>query len=952
MEIRRRELLKAGVAAAAVASLGKTQAVTRGESSTVASALNAQGPRQRILLDANWRFKAVKPLLPLHAVSIDRWQWMEGTPDQADVMTNPDLHLKAGKWKSMSSGDDIFHGRVGYAWCRTELPAMPDAGRIIEFTHVDDNGTIYLNGKKLYHHIGWADAFSVPLDSAWKPHGPNVLTVLVQNISGGGGITGPVTFGVRPEARQNRMAAVDFNDETWRVVELPHDYIVEGKYDPKADKGHGYLPVYPAWYRKHFFLSASDSGKAVWLDFEGVYRDAHVYLNGQLLGRHQGGYTPFRFDISKVANFGSENILAVYVDPTRFEGWWYEGGGIYRHVWLNVADPVHVLPWGVYVVSDVHHLENNPTADLTIQTSVVNESAQRHTCNIVSTVTDPRGQSVAQVSNELILSPGESGAITQVAALQHADLWSLENRNLYTLTTQVYRGGALVDAHLQKFGIRTIRYDAEKGFFLNEQAVKLQGTCNHQDFVGVGIGAPDSLWYWRVRKLKEIGCNAIRCSHNIMAPAFYDACDELGVLVMDENRRLGDDYGAKTAVGDPYKNMWHVDEMVLRDRNHPSIIMWSLCNEEYMVQNTEYGKKVFAALMQSVHKYDRTRPITCAMSGNWSNARIHGWDANADFHRLHGFETVENLQGCNYDPFNYDRFHKAYPHVKMFGSEIGSNTSDRGIYKTDIPAGLVSAYHGNPENSWQPVAMRPFIAGGFVWTGFDYRGEPTPCGWPSINSHFGLLDMCGFPKDVAMYYKAWWGEKPLVHIFPHWNWPGHEGKTIRVWCYSNCDEIELRINGTSYGRKAMPRYKHVQWDVSYHPGHIEAYGYNNGTLTAIHRIETTGRPAALLLVPDRYILRADGQDVVPITISVVDSAGRLVPTANNKIHMSVSGAGINAGVGNGDPACLEPNKADYRSAFNGLCMVLVRAQHTGGLIRVRATADGIKAAAVQLLAKA
>ncbi|MGC8625833.1 MAG: DUF4982 domain-containing protein, partial [Phycisphaerae bacterium] len=427
-------------------------------------------------------------------------------------------------------------------------------------------------------------------------------------------------------------------------------------------------------------------------------------------------------------------------------------------------------------------------------------------------------------------------------------------------------------------------------------------------------------------------------------------CDELGVLVMDENRRLGDHYGPKTAVGDPYKNMWHVDEMVLRDRNHPSIIMWSLCNEEYKVQNSHYGKELFAALMASVHKYDRTRPITCAMNGNWGKNNF-GWDSEANFHRLHGFETVEDLQGCNYDPNSYDRFHKAYPHLRMFGSEISNCTSDRGVYKTDIALGHVSAYTNQAEKAWSAIAQHKFMAGGFIWTGFDYRGEPTPCGWPSINSHFGALDMCGFPKDVAMYYKAWWGDKPLVHIFPHWNWTGHEGKTISVWCYSNCDEIELRVNGTSYGRKKMPRMKHLQWDVPYKAGHIEAYGYNKGALTALHRIETTGQPAALFLTPDRYVLRADGQDTVPIAVSVLDAAGRMVPIADNRVRFSVTGAGINAGVGNGDPACLEPNQANYRSAFNGLCMILIRANRTGGIIRVRATADGLTSAGVELLAK-
>ena len=747
------------------------------------------------------------------------------------------------------------------------------------------------------------------------------------------------------------QASTDFSDAQWRVVQIPHDYIVEGKYNPKASKSHGFLPVYPAWYRKHFSVAASDGGKSVWLDFDGVYRDAHVYLNGHFLGRHRGGYTPFRFDISRVVNFGGDNILAVYVDPTEFEGWWYEGGGIYRHVWLNVADPVHVLPCGVYVISDVHDVLDNPSADLTIQTSVVNESHQRHTCDIVSTVSDPHGKNVARISNELILSAGESGSITQVTALDHVALWSLENRNLYTLTTRIYRGGALVDSHQQRFGVRTLRYDAKDGFFLNEKHVKLKGTCNHQDFVGVGIGAPDSLWYWRVRKLKEIGCNAVRCSHNMMAPAYYDACDELGVLVMDENRRLSDDYTPKTHVGDPYKNMWHVDEMILRDRNHPSIIMWSLCNEEMFVQNTGYGEKVFAALMQSVHKYDRTRPVTCAMNANYTGGPQSGWEARVNLQKLRGFEAVEDLQGCNYAPGHYEKFHKAYPNLRMFGSEIGSITSDRGVYKTDVAAGLVGAYNDYMQVAWSAIALHKFMAGGFIWTGFDYRGEPTPCGWPSINSHFGALDMCGFPKDAAMYYKAWWSDKPLVHIFPHWNWPGHEGKTISVWCYSNCDEIELRVNGTSYGRKKMPRVKHLQWEAPYKAGYIEAHGYNNGVLTAMHRIETTGQPAALVLTPDRYVLRADGQDTVPIAVAVVDAAGRMVPTAGNRVRFSVTGVGINAGVGNGDPACLEPNQANYRSAFNGLCMVLVRANRTRGIIRIRATADGLKPAGVELLVK-
>ncbi len=746
-------------------------------------------------------------------------------------------------------------------------------------------------------------------------------------------------------------AASAFDDAAWRTVQLPHDYIVEGHYDRKGIQNHGFLPLYSAWYRKRFDVPAGDGGKSLWLDFEGVYRDAHVYLNGKFLGRHRGGYTPFRFDISDAVVFGGSNILAVYVDPTKLEGWFYEGGGIYRHVWLNTADPLHVAPWGVYVVSKVHQPRTTPWADLTIETKIANQGSQRQTCTVRSSIYDSSQRLIASVSNDLTVLQGESATLIQTTHVPEALLWSLARPHLYTLVTHVLRDHEPIDSHLQRFGIRTLRYDANKGFFLNEEHVELKGTCNHQDFVGVGTGAPDSLWYWRVRKLKEIGCNAVRCSHNLMSPAYYDACDELGLLVMDENRRLSDSYNAKTLPGNPYENMWHIDEMILRDRNHPSIIMWSLCNEEYRVEDTLYGKQLFTAAMKSVHRYDRTRPITSAMTAYVKNTLIKGWNNPKNFKQLRGFEAVEDLQGCNYAPGFYDKFHATYPHARMFGSEISNTFSDRGVYATDIAAGHVSSYSDRMERAWPAIRDHRFMAGGFIWTGFDYRGEPVPCSWPSINSHFGAFDMCGFPKDVAMYYKAWWGNQPLVHIFPHWNWHGQEGKPLAVWCFGNCEYVELWVNGKSQGKQAMPPLKHLQWTVPYEAGHIEARGYTGGVITARHRIETTGKPASLWLMPDRQVLRADGQDTVPIAAAVVDAAGRIVPTANNKIHFHLTGAGVNAGVGNGDPACLEPNQADERSAFNGLCMVLARARQTGGLLRVRATADGLKPAEVELLVR-
>ncbi len=654
-------------------------------------------------------------------------------------------------------------------------------------------------------------------------------------------------------------ASTDFDDSSWRVVDLPHDYIVAGSFDPHANANHGFLPLYPAWYRRHFYLPKSDRGNSVWIDFEGVYRDAHVYLNGHFLARHRGGYTPFRVNIAPFANYGGNNILAVYVDPREFEGWWYEGGGIYRHVRLNVADPLHVAPWGVYVISDVHDHPAGASAELTIDTRIANASGLDQSCTTTSEVINATGQSIADVSSDVHIPAGTDGRIKQIVTLKHVDLWSLEKRNLYTLRTSIYRHGSLVDRHEQSFGVRTIHFDADQGFFLNGRSVKIQGTCNHQDFPGVGIGAADSLWFWRVRKLKELGCNAIHCTKNMMAEALYEACDQLGMLVMDENRRLGDTYNPTTHIGDPYADTHHVEDMVLRDRNHPSVIIWSVCNDEHLVQNSAYGAKVFHTLKQAILRHDRTRPISCSMSAG--GARGNGWDAQ--FTHLRGFALYSDIQGLDFDPQNYDKFHTAFPNQPMLAGEIGSNTSDRGIYTNQPAAGYLDGYHGNPESAWRPVANRRYIAGGFVWTGFDFRGEPVPYKWPCINSHFGILDMCGFPKDNAMYYKAWWNQTPLVHIFPHWNFSGQEGKSVDVWCYSNCDAVELRVNGKSLGRKKMPRFLHLNWAVPFHPGVIEALGYRNNVVVAAHRIETTGTPAGIILTPDRRQLSADGQDITP-----------------------------------------------------------------------------------------
>jgi beta-galactosidase len=437
-----------------------------------------------------------------------------------------------------------------------------------------------------------------------------------------------------------------------------------------------------------------------------------------------------------------------------------------------------------------------------------------------------------------------------------------------------------------------------------------------------------------------MGSNAYRCSHNPVASELLDACDKLGMLVMDENRHLGDTYSGKTPRGTPATQLTDLSAMVRRDRNHPSIIMWSICNEEGL-QGTPDGGRIARAMKARVDELDGTRPVTAAMNGG------HGDPG--------GFTGILDMEGYNYNPGGYTWFHEHFPQIPLFGSETGSTVSTRGIYENDPKRGYVSAYDVNfpgwaqtAEAAWQPIADRPYVAGGFVWTGFDYKGEPTPYGWPCINSHFGILDECGFPKDNFWYYLSVWGDKPMVHILPHWNWAGKEGQPISVWCYSNCDRVELFLNGESLGSKDMPRNGHLEWSVPYAPGKLEAKAYRGDTLEASDVVETTGEPAALRLKTDRSVIAADGEDVTMVEVAVVDAQGRVVPTADNMISFKVSGAGAVAGVGNGDPSSHESDVLPFRKAFSGLCMVIVKAKENPGNIRLLATSIDLKSAALTL----
>ena len=771
------------------------------------------------------------------------------------------------------------------------------------------------------------------LDFDWRFHRGDIPAVLA-NTSTNGDLTPAAVF-----------LSTAYDDSSWLKVNIPHDYIVEGAFDPKADEAHGYLPVGPGWYRKAISIPADDQGRQLWLEFDGVYRDSRMWLNGHFLGRHLSGYTGFRYDISGIAKPGTNNLLVVRVDPADFEGWWYEGGGIYRHVRLISVAPVHVAPCGVHVVARVDDPADGVRADarLQITTTVANDAVTAGHAMVMSEVINADGTTVATVQSTHRVRARGTFDFQQSLELPGADLWSCEHPNLYRLRTSVLVGGETADEIITSFGVRTIRFDVNRGFFLNGKPVKIKGTCNHQDFAGVGVALPDRLYEWRMQKLREMGANAIRLSHNEMAPELLDACDRLGILVMAENRHLDD---SPEILG-------QLENLVRRDRNHPSVVIWSISNEE-KEQGSKLGARQGRAMVKLIRQLDDTRPVTAAMNNGIG----------------HGLTGVIDVQGFNYHPDTYDPVHRKFPEKPLIATEIAAAVGTRGCYehkpftvpkdtaqyKGDPARCQVSAYDVNApdwaetaEQAWQAVAERPWMAGGFVWSGFDYRGEPTPFEWPAVSSQYAIMDTCGFPKDVYYYYQSWWTDKPVLHIFPHWNWPGKEGQEIDVWCYSNCKQVELFLNGQSLGKKATPQLSHLEWKVKYEPGTLSVKGYDkDGDVIAETSVETTGEPAAVVLEPDLTTLAVNGGDISLVTVKIVDAQGHVVPVATNAVTFSVTGAGHLLGVGNGDPACHESDKGNKRSAFNGLCLGIIQSSCKPGAITVQADSPGLKSASASL----
>jgi beta-galactosidase len=745
------------------------------------------------------------------------------------------------------------------------------------------------------------------------------------------------------------FAKPDFDDSSWRKLDLPHDWAVELPFNTNADVRHGFKPVgtgFPensvGWYRREFDLPASDKGRSLWIEFDGVYRNSLVWLNGHCLGRNVSGYSSFRYDISKFANCGGKNVLVVRVDASRFEGWFYEGAGIYRHVWLVKTSPVHIVPDGTFITSKVL----GKKAEVTVESKLENDTAEDVHCSVVTPLRDEHGGMLVQVNengtvseetsvSDVLVPANGTVTVTQKMTVANVKLWSPETPNLYWIDQTIRNGGKLVDYVATSFGVRTIAFDAEKGFLLNGKRYFIKGTCNHQDHAGVGSAMPDALQYFRIKRLKEMGCNAIRTSHNPPTPELLNACDELGMLVMDENRRVD---ATPVAMDD----LWR---LVVRDRNHPSVFIWSLGNEEGQLQATnaaahEAAIRLITPMQQMVHGLDPTRLCTIAMNGGWRE----------------GFTKVIDVQGFNYRTRRIDEYRADFPTKPDIGTETASTRTTRGIYADDKQRGYVAAYGENGVETawtwWPYYATHPFTSGGFVWTGFDYRGEPTPYKWPCISSHFGLMDTCGFPKDLYYYYLAWWTEKPLLHLMPHWNWPGHEGQTNLVRCFSNCKTVELFLNGKSLGKQDMPANEYLDWQVTYAPGVLSAKGFNGRKRVAETKVETTGAPAAIRLQPDRSDITADARDLSIVDVSIVDAKGRAVPDADNLVQFELKGPGKIIGVGNGDPSSHEADKASERHAFNGYAQVVVQSGREPGMIQLVANSSKLNSATLKIKSEA
>ncbi|WP_380879342.1 beta-galactosidase [Sphingomonas sp. DBB INV C78] len=720
-------------------------------------------------------------------------------------------------------------------------------------------------------------------------------------------------------------AAPNHDDASWRTVDLPHDWAIEAPPVQTENIAQGYRKRGIAWYRRAITLDRSLEGRYLEIQFGAIATNATLWFNGTPVEHNWSGYNGFSIDITSMATFGeTNNMLAIRVDADAAEGWWYEGAGIYRDVWLVDRAPVSIVTDGVH--ADPRR-QTSGEWRIPVEVTLYSIEREPRSAEIMVDLLDADGSVVASARGQGTALPLERSIIqTEIGGIR-PKLWSVEMPNLYSVRTRLLRDGKVVDERTTPCGFRTIRFDAERGFFLNEAPLKLKGVCLHQDHAGVGVAVPAAIVEWRVRQLKAMGCNAIRCSHGAPDPALLHVCDRLGMLVMDENRNFN--------VSPDY--IEQLEWLVRRDRNHPSVILWSVFNEEPF-QGTTVGFEMVRRATARVKSLDDTRPVTAAMnSGMFTPVNV---------------SQAVDVIGFNYQHASYDRFHKENPHLPMLSSEDTSAFMTRGEWRTDKTRQIRSSDDSEAagwgltqRKAWRAIDTRPYLAGGFVWTGLDYHGEPTPGSWPANSSYFGILDLCGFPKSAFFIRRALWvKDRPLIDILPHWNWDGRDGEMVAVMVATNLERVELRLNGKPVGSGTPDPYDMISFDVPYRPGTLEAVGWKDGRIAATSKVETTGSPIRLRLTPDRAALAGDGVDAQPVRIEAVDAKGRPVPTANLAVELSISGGRI-IGVGNGNPVSLAPSKGNQVQLFNGLAQAIVQTMRGGtGRMTLTAASPGLRPA--------
>ncbi|MDR2948925.1 MAG: DUF4982 domain-containing protein [Prevotella sp.] len=785
-----------------------------------------------------------------------------------------------------------------------------------------------------------------------------------------------------------------YDDAGWRTLDLPHDWSIEADFsvDNPATPGGGALPGGIGWYRKEFTVDKSNENKSIYIDFDGIYWNSKVWINGHLLGERPNGYISFRYELTPYIKVGEKNVIAVRVDNSQQpNSRWYTGSGIYRNVWLTTVNPLHVDHWGTYVTTPEVTKEN---ATINIKTSVRNSSESAQRFELYSILLDKDGKEIAKTNNSNDAGANEVMDMEQNLTLSDPTLWSVENPYLYKIITRIEQNGKVVDEYETPLGIRYFSFDPDKGFFLNGESVKIKGVCHHHDLGCLGSAVNVHAIERQLEILKEMGCNGIRTAHNPPAPELLDLCDKMGFIVMDE---AFDMWRKKKSPYDysQYFPEWHerdLTDLIMRDRNHPSIFMWSVGNEvleqwshiDADTMNLQQANMIlnFAntlnkkdidskdlhvsslltiKLVDIVKKLDPTRPVT--IGNNETEPSNH----------IFRSEAVDII-GFNYHENNWVNFHEKFPNQKLIITESTSALMSRGYYEMpsdsmniwperwdkpfDRPIHHCSSYDNchvpwgsTHEDTWKLVKNYDHISGMYLWTGFDYLGEPTPFWWPSRSSYFGAIDLAGFPKDIYYMYQSEWTDKDVLHIFPHWNW--QEGQIIDIWAYyNNADEVELFLNDKSLGKKTKEKnIYHVFWRVPYQKGTLKAISYKNGKEILTKEIKTTGDPVSIRLIADRQTIAADGKDLSFVTVEVMDADGNPVPVADNLISFSIDGNGVIAGTDNGDPTDSNSLKKPSRKLFSGKALAIVQSNKKSGKIILKAKSEGLKEATIEITTK-